>query len=77
VPTILHVQGYRLFFVSFDGSEPIHVHVRKGNRSAKVWVSSLSFAWSNFRLHENSAIRRIVEENAEMIREKWHEHFGY
>ena len=37
MPTIIKVKGYRLFFVSFDGSEPIHVHVRRGDFSAKVW----------------------------------------
>jgi hypothetical protein len=38
MPTVIKVKGYRLFFVSFDGSEPIHVHVRRGNFSAKVWL---------------------------------------
>ena len=36
MPTIIKVKGYRLFFVSFDGSKPIHVHVRHGDFSAKV-----------------------------------------
>ena len=75
MPAIAYVKGYRLYFVSFDGSEPMHVHVRKGNQSAKVWVARLAFAWSDFKGHENRTILRIVQENQDLIREKWHEHF--
>ena len=77
MPTIVRVKGYRLYFVSFDGSERMHVHVRKGNESAKVWISPLSVAWSDFRAYENREILGVVAENMDLIREKWHEHFGY
>jgi hypothetical protein len=72
----LRIKGYRLFFVSFDGSEPIHVHVRKGDRSAKVWMASTTFAWSDFRPHDNREVLRIVRDHAGLIREKWDEYFG-
>ena len=75
MPTIIRVKGYRSFFVSFDGSEPVHVHVRKGNQSAKVWIAPLAFAWSEFKGHENQAILRVVQDNEGLIREKWYEHF--
>jgi hypothetical protein len=75
MPTIIKAKGYRLFFVSFDGSEPIHVHVRKGSQGAKVWIAPLGFAWSEFKEHENKAILRVVQEHEDLIREKWHEHF--
>lgn len=54
----------------------MHVHVRKENRSAKVWVESPAFAWSDFADHQNSEILRIVEENRELIQRKWNEHFN-
>lgn len=76
MPTVAWVKGYRLYFVSFDGSEPIHVHVRKENRSAKVWLEPLLPAWSDFAPHETEEVIRIVEAHADLIREKWHEHFG-
>ena len=76
MPTVAYIKGYRLYFVSFDGSEPMHVHVRKENRSAKVWVEPLGFAWSDFAPHENNEILRIVEEHGLLIQQKWHEHFG-
>ena len=75
MPTVAYINGYRLYFVSFDGSEPIHVHVRKENRSAKVWVETLALAWSDVAPHENNEILRIVRENDPLIRQKWHEHF--
>jgi hypothetical protein len=76
MPTIVRVRGYRLYFVSFDGSEPVHVHVRKGARNAKVWLDTMAFAWSQFREHENASILAIVSEHESLIRGRWHEHFG-
>ena len=76
MPTIAWIKGYRLYFVSFDGSEPIHVHVRKENRSAKIWLESLDFAWSDFASQDNAEILRIVDQQQGLIREKWDEHFG-
>jgi hypothetical protein len=29
MPTVLLINGFRLFFFSGDASEPIHVHVKK------------------------------------------------
>ena len=76
MPTITRVRGYRLFFVSFDGSEPIHVHVRRGDFSAKVWVDPMRIAWSEFKAHEDREILRIVAEHEDLVREKWHEYFA-
>jgi hypothetical protein len=38
MPTVLRVDGFRLFFYSGDQREPIHVHVEKERAVAKVWV---------------------------------------
>ena len=77
MPTIVNIRGYRLYFVSFDGSEPMHVHVRKDHHSAKVWINPVEFAWSQFKEHENVTILRMVLENKNLIKSKWYEHFGY
>ena len=76
MPTIITIKGYRLYFVSFDGTEPVHVHIRKENRSAKVWLDPLSLAWSDFEAHENHALLKIVKDHGNFIREKWNAHFG-
>ena len=40
MPVILRYKGYTLFFFSNEGDprEPLHVHVRKAEASAKFWV---------------------------------------
>ncbi|HMO52261.1 MAG TPA: DUF4160 domain-containing protein [Kiritimatiellia bacterium] len=76
MPTIICIRGYRFFFVSFDGSEPMHVHVRKDGLNAKVWMSPLRIAWSDFKEYQEKEILRMIEENCDLIENKWHEHFG-
>jgi hypothetical protein len=44
MPTVLRHKGYRFFFYSNEGDEPAHVHVRKGDSEAKVWLHDLSVA---------------------------------
>jgi hypothetical protein len=75
MPTIISVKGFRIFFVSFDGSEPIHVHAQHGSTSAKVWLDPLRVEWSEFKPHQEREMLRIVSDNAALIREKWHAHF--
>jgi hypothetical protein len=40
-PTILKYKAYRLFFFSNEGNplEPVHVHVRREEALAKVWMA--------------------------------------
>jgi len=49
MPTILRVDGFRLYFFSSDWREPPHVHIDRGSRSAKVWLDgrtiSVPLAW--------------------------------
>jgi hypothetical protein len=40
VPAIFRYRGYRFFFYSNEGapSEPLHIHVVKGESVAKFWL---------------------------------------
>ncbi len=40
MPVILRYKGYKFFFFSNEGNprEPLHVHVRKAEASAKFWL---------------------------------------
>jgi hypothetical protein len=38
MPTILEILGWRLFFYSNEGNEPIHVHARKAEAECKYWI---------------------------------------
>jgi hypothetical protein len=43
VPTILLVKGWRVFFYSNEGNEPMHVHARKGDAECKFWIDAGRF----------------------------------
>ena len=74
VPVIFRQQGYAFFFVMFDLSEPVHVHVRHGRREAKYWVQPLALAWNRgYRPHELNEIERLVEANRDLIHRAWQE----
>ncbi len=37
------VKGWRVFFYSNEGNEPMHVHVRKGDAECKFWINEHLF----------------------------------
>ncbi|MEK0338048.1 MAG: DUF4160 domain-containing protein [Nitrosopumilus sp.] len=77
MPTVLRHKGYRFFFFSGESQEPRHIHVEYAEKYAKFWLNPLSLARSrNFRMHELSAVRKIIEENKSLLEEKWDEYFG-
>ena len=77
MPTILTEKGFRFFFFSREGKEPIHVHVEKGDGYAKFWLSPVRLAWSRgLRGYELTEIQRIIEEKKVMFEESWDEHFS-
>jgi hypothetical protein len=77
MPTIARIRGYRFFFFSLDRTEPIHVHVDKGEAYAKYWLRPVALTRSRaFRSNELSEIQHIIEENADAFEEKWHEFFA-
>jgi hypothetical protein len=43
MPTILVILGWRLFFYSNEGNEPIHVHCRKAEMESKYWLDRENF----------------------------------
>lgn len=78
MPTLLLLLGYRFFFYSNEGSEPVHVHVVKAEKSAKVWLEpTIEIAYMNgFNSKEENEIMQIIADNSEMFKTKWHEYFG-
>lgn len=80
MPTLLHSDGFRFFFYSAEGEplEPPHVHVRQGNREAKLWLRPVvRVAWS--RRIDPRMLKRladIAEEHRAEFEEKWHVFFA-
>jgi hypothetical protein len=77
MPTVLRWGRYRAYFYSNEGDEPPHVHVRSGNREAKIWLRDLTVA-VNFRFppHELGDIIRHLETYNEELLEAWNDYFG-
>lgn len=81
MPTVLMVRGWRVFFYSNEGNEPIHVHARKGDSECKLWLDVESYevrtAWEH-RLSPKlrREIRKIVFDNFDLIVEEWNRHLG-
>jgi len=77
MPTILRWRGWIFLFYSADGSEPPHVHVRKGRQEVKFWLKDASVAASrHVPEHELKLLRRKVVEQQSHFMEAWHAYFG-
>ncbi len=76
MPTVMVVDGFRFHFFSNEGPRA-HIHVARGDGSAKVWLDDLSFAgWDNLTGSERRRILKITEENRAKLLEAWNEFFG-
>ena len=77
MPTVLRWGPYRAFFYSNEGNEPGHIHVRAGNKEAKLWLHDLSVALNaGFPAHELGDIIRHLKTHRDQLLSAWHEHFG-
>ena len=77
MPTLLVVEGFRFFFYSNEGEEPLHVHVGKGGAAAKLWLQPVRIAYSyGFTPSPLRRIRELTFEHQASFVERWHEYFG-
>lgn len=79
MPVIFQWKGYKFFFFSNEGSpsEARHVHVRKEAAIAKFWIQpevKLADSWG-MSARELNTLKRVVEDNANLIKETWNEFF--
>ncbi|MDE5790372.1 MAG: DUF4160 domain-containing protein [Muribaculaceae bacterium] len=77
MPTLFILFGFRFFFWSND-HEPIHVHIIKGDSEAKFNVIREVELVDNhgFKKNELRLIESIIEENRDIIIERWKEFFN-
>ncbi len=77
MPTILRIKGYRFLFYSNEGFEPPHIYIIGQNAEAKFWMPNCLLVWNyNFNAKELRDILMILEENENLIMEKWNEFFS-
>ena len=64
-------------FYSADGTEPPHVHVERERNKAKFWFDPVRLQNSGgYSRNEINRIQRLIEENQEMLLEKWYDYFS-
>jgi hypothetical protein len=77
MPTVLRVRGYRFFFFSNEGREPLHIHVESGDSYAKFWLAPVELAASvGYNPSQLSKLRRLVEAHQQSLMESWHDYFS-
>ncbi len=77
MPTILLKEGFRFFFYSSEGNEPIHIHVSKADATGQIWLNpeaEIGYL-HNFTINKKKRITEIVALNSEYFKIKWNEHF--
>jgi len=75
--TVIKIKGFRFFFFSLEGNEPAHIHIEQAGRYAKFWLEPVQLAKSDgFRSFEISELRKLAEDNKELFKERWNEHFS-
>lgn len=78
MPTLLLIEGFRFYFFSDERQEPPHVHVRKGDRVAKLWLPPAGLAFARgFNRTELRRVRELTFEHQVFFIERWNEYFGH
>ena len=80
MPTILLLSGWRLFFYSNEGNEPIHIHAEKGDMECKYWLDEKEFEITEEFSHgltpsARREIKRIIYQHFDYIVLEWKKHF--
>jgi hypothetical protein len=80
MPVVFRYKGYRFFFFSNEGDprEPMHIHVRRGEATAKFWMSPQSSLAESYGMNsaELRELMRVAEKNRELIERYWNEHLS-
>lgn len=75
MPTLFYLFGFRFFFWSNE-HEPVHVHISKAESEAKYNVLTMELVYNHgFKKNELRMIESIIEENKDVIIERWKEVF--
>lgn len=82
MPTVLRNNGWRIFFYSNEGHEPMHIHGIKGETEVKHWINQksnmISYANSfNLTPSLKREFEEIILKNLSLIISSWNSHFNY
>ncbi len=79
MPTVLLLYGWRFYFYSNEGNEPIHIHADKGEKKCKYWLDSKTFSVEEgftrkMSPRDKRQVIKIIFENFEFIESEWKRH---
>lgn len=74
MPEVFRTEGYVFFFYSNEGTEPMHIHVRKAGGFAKFWMEPVTLDQAHgMKTKELARAEELIVEHEDEIRRKWHE----
>lgn len=80
MPVIFRYKGYKFFFFSNEGEprEPVHIHARKGDSTAKFWINPRISVAESYLMDaaELRKLAKVVEENKSIVERSWNEYFS-
>ena len=80
MPTVFYFYGWRFFFYSNEGNEPLHIHAEKGEMECKFWINEVdctiqladAFNMPSSKINE---VADIIDEHLQKIINAWHHYF--
>lgn len=76
MPTVLKIGPYRYFFYSGDRDEPVHIHIERDDKIAKIWLEPIRLDSSGgFNRKEISEMLKTIQEHHQEFVEAWHDYF--
>lgn len=81
MPTILMIFGWRFFFYSNEGNEPIHIHCQNGDMECKYWLDveniDIEEDYSyNMNSKDKREVRKIIFSYFDLIEQQWNKYQG-
>ena len=78
MPTVLRSGPYRMYFYSHEANEPPHVHVDRGDQTAKFWLDPVALARNlGYNAKELRRIEKVLSERQDELREAWNDYFRH
>jgi hypothetical protein len=76
MPTVLVKNGWRFFFFSNEGNEPMHIHVMKAEKYCKYFINeeNVELKMADFRKMNSKdmkEVKEIIYDNFNYIIESW------
>lgn len=80
MPEVFRDGSLVFFFYSDEGTEPPHVHIRRGSGdegAGKWWLKPVACEWANgLTVPERRRIIRLINDRRQEILDAWNRHFG-